>query len=135
MNDKEKEKLSLAMYDIVVSIKDNVTLPTHTTIARVLVLSIAMLICSIISSLLKFYTFVSWQGCLVCVTVLLILLWVERAQNDTLIKAYEAGKKYAKKAESVAQLARGKAQPKPKQSTTKQKPKSAKSTKKGVKKK
>ena len=31
MNDKEKEKLSLAMYDIVVSIKDNVTLPTHTT--------------------------------------------------------------------------------------------------------
>ena len=34
MDDKEKEKLSLAMYNIVLSIRDNVTLPTHGTIAK-----------------------------------------------------------------------------------------------------
>lgn len=101
MDDKEKEKLSLAMYNIVLSIRDNVTLPTHGTIAKVLILSIAMLICSIISRLLRFYTFISWQGCLICVGVLLVLLWVERAQNDTLIKAYKAGAAYAKKAEGL----------------------------------
>lgn len=102
MNDKEKEKLSLAMYDIVLSIRDNITLPTHGTIAKVLILAIAMLLCSIISRLFRFYTFISWQGCLICVVVLLVLLWVERAQNDTLIKAYKAGAAYAKKVEGLA---------------------------------
>lgn len=119
MNDKEKEKLSLAMYNIVLSIRDNITLPTHGTISKVLILSIAMLIMSLISSIAKFYTFVSWQGCLICVAVLLVLLWVERAENDTLIKAYQAGAKYAKKAETVMK------------GHSKQSP----STKKGVKKK
>lgn len=102
MNDKEKEKLSLAMYDIVLSIRDNITLPTHGTIANVLILAIAMLLCSIISRLFRFYTFISWQGCLICVVVLLVLLWVERAQNDTLVKAYKAGAAYAKKVEGLA---------------------------------
>lgn len=101
MNDKDKEKLSLSMYNIVLSIRDNITLPTHGTISKVLILSIAMLVCAVISRLLRFYTFVSWQGCLICVAVLLVLLWVERAQNDTLIKAYKAGAAYAKKAEGL----------------------------------
>ncbi len=101
MDDKEKEKLSLAMYNIVLSIRDNISLPTHATISRVLILSIAMLICSVISTLLHFYTFISWQGCAACVAVLLILLWVERAQNDTLLKAYKAGAAYAKRAEKL----------------------------------
>ncbi len=123
MDDKEKEKLSLAMYDIVLSIRNNISLPTHGTISKVLVLSIALFVCSVISSLLRFYTFISWEGSLICVIVLLILLWVERAQNDTLIRAYKAGAKYAKKAEQVM---RGKA-PAPQR-------KPNKSTKKGAKK-
>lgn len=103
MNEQEKEQLSLSMYGIVRSIKDTLSLPTHDTLARTLIYNIALFLCSLISRLLGFYTFISWQGSLACLVSLVVLLWIERAENDTLAKAYKRGQNYLAKAKKLAQ--------------------------------
>ena len=122
MSEKEKEKLSLALYDVVLGVKDTVSLPTHDTLAKTLVYSLVLTFCSLISTLLDFYTFISWQGSLICVCVLIGLLYVERAQNKTLENAYKVARQKAKAAQKKAREAQKKAQQFAQQQTA-QKPK------------
>lgn len=93
-----KEKISLCVYDIVLSVRDTISLPTHETLERTLKFSLLLLVCSILSSLLGFYTFISWQGCLICIVLLVILLWIERSENDALLRMYSSAKLSAEKA-------------------------------------
>ena len=103
MGEKEKERLSLALYDIVLGVKDTISLPTHDTLAKTLVYALILTFCSLVSTLLDFYTFISWQGALICVCVLVGLLYVERAQNKTLENAYKLARSKAKAAQKKAQ--------------------------------
>lgn len=101
----DKERLSLSIYDIVHSVKDTFSLPTHATLEKTLYYSLALLVSSILSKLLGFYTFVSWQGCLICVALLVTLLWMERSENDALLKMYRTAKLSAEKAVRRAKTA------------------------------
>lgn len=92
-----KEKLSVGVYNLVVNIRDTLSLPTHSTIAKTFYYSLLLLVCSIVSELLGFYTFISWYGCLTCVIVLTILLWIERRENDALLKMYRTARLSAEK--------------------------------------
>ena len=94
MDDKEKERLSLALYDVVWNIKNTLSLPVHDTLYKSLLYSLLLFGVSLIGDIGGFYTFVSWQGALICAIVLGVLLWVERAQNN----AYEVAMKKARAA-------------------------------------
>lgn len=106
MDEKEKERLSLAIYDVVWSMKNTLSFPVHDTLYKSFLYSLLMFGIIIIAKLLKVYTFLSWQGCLICALVLGILLWVERAQNNayerTLEQARRALKEAKKKARKMA---------------------------------
>ena len=94
----DKERISLQIYDIVLSIRDTLSLPTHASLEKTLYFSMGLLLCSILSELLKFYTFISWQGCLICIVLLLLLLWIERSENDALLRMYRSARVSAEKA-------------------------------------
>ena len=94
----EKERISLSIHGIVLSMRDTLSLPTHATLEKTLYFSLALLACSVFSELTRFYTFISWQGCLICIASLVILLWIERSENDALLKMYRAAKVSTEKA-------------------------------------
>lgn len=105
---KDSEKISLSLYKVVLSIRDTLSLPTHKTLEKSLYLSIALFVCSAISTLLGFYTFISWQGALICTISLVVLLFMERNENDTLLRMYKSAQVAAKRVKKAAT-------PKPKQ--------------------
>ena len=94
----EKEKLSLAIYGIVVSVRDTLSLPTHATLLRTFIFSALLFLCSLLSSLLGFYTFIGWPGSLICTLALGVLLFIERSENDALSRMYRSAKLSAQKA-------------------------------------
>lgn len=94
----DKERLSLYLYDIVISIRDTLSLPTHKSLEKTFYFSLGLLLCSLLSELLGFYTFISWQGCLICIGLLLLLLWLERSENDALLRMYRTARISAEKA-------------------------------------
>lgn len=94
----DKERFSLYLYDIAISIRDTLSLPTHKTLEKTFYFSLGLLLCSLLSELLGFYTFISWQGCLVCIGLLLLLLWLERSENDALLRMYRTARVSAEKA-------------------------------------
>lgn len=93
----DKEKMSLMLYDIILSIKDTVSLPTHSTLERTCFYSALLFVCSLLSNLLGFYTFVSWQGALFTTILLLILLLMERGENNAISRMYRSAKLSAQK--------------------------------------
>ena len=93
-----KKRISLSIYNIVLSVRDTLSLPTHNTLEKTLYYSAALLACSILSELIGFYTFISWQGALICVVALVALLWMERSENDALLKMYRTARVSAEKA-------------------------------------
>lgn len=94
----DKERFSLYLYDIAISIRDTLSLPTHKTLEKTFYFSLGLLLCSLLSELLGFYTFISWQGCLICIGLLLLLLWLERRENDALLRMYRTARVSAEKA-------------------------------------
>ena len=94
----DKEKMSLLIYNAILSVRDTLSLPTHKTIEKTLIYSVVLLVCSALSTLLRFYTFVSWQGALLCTLLLVLLLWIERRENDALLRMYRTAELSAKKA-------------------------------------
>lgn len=93
----DKEKISVSFYKIIMSVKDNISLPTHKTIEYTLIYSVVLLFCSVLSTLLRFYTFVSWQGCLMCTVFHVVLLYKERSENDALLRMYRNARVSAEK--------------------------------------
>ena len=93
----DKEKMSLLIYNAILSVRDTLSLPTHKTIEKTLIYSVVLLVCSALSTLLRFYTFVSWQGALLCTLLLVLLLWIERRENDALLRMYRTAELSAKK--------------------------------------
>lgn len=102
MNDSEK--VSLQLYKIVVGIKDTLSLPTQNTLEKTIQYSMAMLVSSVLSQLLGFYTFLSWQGCLLCTLVLIIFILIERGEKSAILKMYSTAR-----ASTQAALRRAKA--------------------------
>lgn len=96
MNDKER--LSLQIYPIILSVRDTLSLPTHKTLEKTLYYSLGLLLSSLLSELLGFYTFISWQGCLICIGLLILLLWIERSENDALLRMYRSARVSAEEA-------------------------------------
>lgn len=94
----DKERLSLAIYGIIVSVRDALSLPTHATLLNSFIFSALLFVCSLLSSLLGFYTFIGWPGSLICTLVLGTLLFIERSENDALSRMYRSAKLSAKKA-------------------------------------
>lgn len=102
---KDDEKLSLAIYDIVLSVRNTLSLPTHKTLEKTLYYSLALFGCSLLSELIGFYTFISWQGCLICIVLIIALLFIERSENDALLKMYRTARVSAEKAVRRAKTA------------------------------
>jgi hypothetical protein len=94
---KEQEKISLGIHGFLLSVYDTISLPTHSTLESTFKLSLVLLLCSVLSTVLKFYTFVSWQGCLLCSGALTILLYLERRENDALLRMYRNARVSAEK--------------------------------------
>lgn len=103
MNDKER--LSLCFYSILVSMRDTLSLPTDSTLEKCLKLSAALFATTVISRLLGFFTFISWQGSLLCTVILVALLWKERRENDALLRMYRNARVSAQKAAQYAKTA------------------------------
>lgn len=95
---KDSEQISLQLYDIVIGIKDTLSLPTSTTLEKTTIYSVVLLGCSILSQLLGFYTFVGWQGCLLCSLCLIIFNIIERSEKSALSKMYGAARASAEAA-------------------------------------
>lgn len=93
----DKERLSVSLYKIVCSIKDTLSLPTHATLEKTLYYSFGLFCCSGLSKLMGFYTFISWQGALLCTALLILLLWIERSENDALLRMYRTARLSAQK--------------------------------------
>lgn len=102
MDEKERERLSLLIYNVVWDIRNTLTLPVHDTLYKSFLYSLMMFGICLISSLAGIYSFISWQGALICSIVLGVLLWVERAQNDAYIRTYKAARATFKKAQQRA---------------------------------
>lgn len=98
MNEQEQEQLSLAIYGIVVSIRDTLSLPTHNTLMQTTIYSAVLFLCTLVSDLLGFYTFIGWPGALICTVCLGILLFIERSEQDALSRMYRSAKLSAQKA-------------------------------------
>lgn len=94
---KEQERISLGIHGFLLSVYDTISLPTHSTLENTFKMSLVLLLCSIVSTLLEFYTFVSWQGCLLCSGALTILLYLERRENDALLRMYRNARVSAEK--------------------------------------
>lgn len=101
MNDKEK--LSVSFYHILVGIKETLSLPTDRTLEKVLKFSALLTVLTLVLNLMGFFTFLSWQGCLICTIILVALLWKERSENDALLRMYRDARVSAQK---VAQYAK-----------------------------
>lgn len=95
MNDKER--LSLSMYNIILGLRNTLSLPSHDVLEKTLYYSLGLLCCSTISQLMGFYTFISWNGALLCTALLILLLWKERSENDALLRMYTAARLSARK--------------------------------------
>lgn len=89
MDDK---KISLSIYGIVLSVRDTLSLPTHKTIATSAAFSAGLFVVSLVFDLLEFYVFISWQGALMCTLALVLLLWIERSENDALLRMYRSAR-------------------------------------------
>lgn len=94
----DKEKLSVSIYYMFEAFRDTLSLPTDATLEKSMKFSALLFVCSGISQLLGFYTFISWQGALLCTVILIGLLWVERRENDALLRMYRNARLSAKKA-------------------------------------
>lgn len=95
--DSEKAKVSLAMYDVILSIRDTVSLPTHKTLFKTAVYSLIITVITVVCRLLNYYTFLHWAGCLACTICLWTLLWVERTKDKQMQRAYAAGAAYLRR--------------------------------------
>lgn len=93
----DKERFSVSFYKIIVCIKDAFTLPTHNTVEQTLILSAILFGCTTLSTLLGFYTFISWQGALICTVFHVVLLYKERSENDALLRMYRNARVSAEK--------------------------------------
>lgn len=90
------------LYMLLKSIANTFTLPTDSTIFTTLCYSFALFVVSLVSSLFGLFHFVSWHGALLCVILLAAFLIKERAENDSLVKAYKAAEAVAKRAAKKA---------------------------------
>lgn len=100
-----EEKFAQLIYNIVIDVRDTLSLPTHKTLATTTAFSLGLFAVSLLADLLKFYTFVSWQGSLICTIALVILLWIERSENDALLRMYRSARASAEKAVCRAKTA------------------------------
>ena len=78
------EKISVGIHDTVVDISNTLTLPTHRTLVKNFKLSLALSALSFLSELLGFYTFISWQGSILCSCMLFAFMYVERGNSNDL---------------------------------------------------
>lgn len=76
---------------------DTFRLPTHDTIWDTFKYSCISTVVCAVCSLFNIFTFLSWQGCLICSLALGIMLFVERNENDSLQKAYDKAKRLKNK--------------------------------------
>ena len=84
----ESEKLSVSIYSIAEGLKDTVSLPTPDTLEKTTFLSAILFGCSLVSEAIGVYTFISWQGSGLCTSVLGVLLYMERSENNALSRMY-----------------------------------------------
>ena len=84
----ESEKLSVSIYSIAAGLKDTVALPTPDTLEKTTFLSAILFGCSLVSEAIGMYTFLSWQGSGLCTSVLGVLLYMERSENNALSRMY-----------------------------------------------
>ena len=84
----ESEKLSVSIYSIAAGLKDTVSLPTPDTVEKTTFLSVILFRCSLVSEAIGMYTFISWQGSGLCTSVLGVLLYMERSENNALSRMY-----------------------------------------------
>ena len=84
----ESEKLSVSIYSIAEGLKDTVSLPTPDTVEKTTFLSAILFGCSLVSEAIGMYTFISWQGSGLCTSVLGVLLYMERSENNALSRMY-----------------------------------------------
>ena len=101
----DKEKLSMSFYHILIGFKDTFSLPTDSTLEKVLKLSVVLTIVTAILTAMGFFTFLSWQGCLLCTIILVALLWKERSENDALLRMYRDARVSAQKVAQHAKTA------------------------------
>lgn len=92
------EKISVGVHDALVSITNTLTLPTHKTLLKTFKLSVTVTAISFLSNLIGFYTFISWQGALLCTCMLFVFLYMERRNNDELLRVYGSAKLRAEEA-------------------------------------
>lgn len=104
---KDSEQISLQLYNIVVGIRDTLSLPTSNTLEKTTLYSLTMLACSILSQLLGFYTFLCWQGCCLCTLCLIIFNIIERSEKSALLKMYSTARASAEAALRRAKKAGG----------------------------
>ena len=93
----ESEKLSVSIYSIAEGLKDTVSLPTPDTVEKTTFLSVILFGCSLVSEAIGMYTFISWQGAGLCTLVLVVLLYMERSENNALSRMYRNARLSIKK--------------------------------------
>lgn len=103
MNDYEK--LSVSFHTILMGFRDTLSLPTDSSLEKCLKLSAVLTVLTAVLKLVGIYTFLSWQGCLFCTAILVTLLWIERSENDALLRMYSNARVSAQKAAQYAKSA------------------------------
>lgn len=86
------EKISVGIHDGLVSIIDTLSLPTNKTLMKSFKYSLALTGVSLLSDLLGFYTFISWQGALLCTCLLFMFMYMERRESNELLRMYGSAK-------------------------------------------
>lgn len=98
----ENEKLARTIYTMIKNLKQVILLPTDKSLEDTFKFSLLLTCISAVSSLLGFYTFISWQGALTCTVFLLFLLFIERRENDALLRMYKHAQLSAQKVKQRA---------------------------------
>ena len=102
MSEQEQERLSLSFYRVLSNLHKVLAFPTHATLEKSFKFSLVMSACTGISTLLGYYTFITWYSALTCTAIIFIVLWRERAENDALIKMYTRARQRAESAKKRA---------------------------------
>lgn len=99
----EQDKLAGIIIDILKEFRNLIVLPTDKTIESTFKWSLILSAITTLCTLLKVYTFVSWQGAWLCTAVLFALLYKERRDNDALLRMYHSVELSARKIKSRAE--------------------------------
>lgn len=101
----DQDRFAQLLIEVLKSCRDLIFLPTDKRMETTFKWSLCLTALNAIFAILGVYTFLSWEGCLLCSLMLFLLLFIERRENDALSRMYHTVELSVKEAKRRAESA------------------------------